>query len=211
MSKKSKAQSFYDRIADVHNLVMSVNGYRGSLAKCLRSIGLRIDENSLVLDAGCGTGVVTLGFYAAGFRPRKTFAVDLSLNSLKIAEEQFQTDEKTDDQNVCPVQANVLRLPFADETFDLIVSCGVLEYVSVEEGLCEFSRVLKKDAKLVLIPVRPSFVGSILEVLYKFKTHSVAETERIAGRYFEIDGNYKFHLTEPIGWSKQVFLWRKRK
>ena len=210
MSEKPTTQKFYDRIADVHNLMMSINGYRASVAKCLRSIGLRIDENSLVLDAGCGTGIVTLGFYAAHFRPHRTFAVDLSLNSLKIAEEQFQTDDETDDANVCLVQGNVLRLPFADETFDLIISCGVLEYISIEEGLREFSRVLKKDAKLVLIPVRPSFIGSILEVLYKFKTHSIAETERIAERYFQIDGNYKFSITEPLGWSKQVFLWRKK-
>lgn len=210
MAKKSKTQSFYDRIADVHNLMMNINGYGASIAKCLRSVDLPVDENSLVLDAGCGTGIVTLGFYAAGFRPRKTFAVDLSLNSLKIANEQFQTDDRTDDANVCLIQGNVLRLSFADETFDLIVSCGVLEYVSIEEGLREFSRVLKKGAKLVLIPVRPSPVGSILEVLYKFKAHSIAETERIAGRYFEIDGNYKFSVTEPIGWSKQVFLWRKK-
>jgi ubiquinone/menaquinone biosynthesis C-methylase UbiE len=211
MSEKSRTQKFYDRIADVHNLMMSVNSYRRSVAKYLRSQDLNLDENSLVLDAGSGTGIVTLGFYAAGFRPRKTFAVDLSLNSLKIAREQFQTDEKTDEQNICPVQANVLQLPFADETFDLIVSCGVLEYVSVEEGLREFSRVLKKGANLVLIPLRPSLVGSILEVLYKFDTHSIKETERIARQYFEIADVYKFPFTEPIGWSKMAFLFRKIK
>ena len=78
-----KTQNFYDRIADVHNLALKINGYRKSVEKFLNSLDLKIDENSLVLDAGSGTGIVTLGFHSAGFRPQKTFALDLSFNSLE--------------------------------------------------------------------------------------------------------------------------------
>jgi SAM-dependent methyltransferase len=56
MAKESTTQSFYDRIADVHNLAMKINGYRDSVAKYLNSLNLNLDSNSLVLDAGCGTG-----------------------------------------------------------------------------------------------------------------------------------------------------------
>lgn len=207
---ETKTRTFYDRIADVHNLMMSVNGYQHSVAKYLRASDLNIDENSLVLDAGSGTGVVTLGFYEAGFRPRKTFAVDLSLNSLKIAGDEFQKNERVDAENVCAVQGNILELPFADNAFDLILSCGVLEYVSIDDGLREFSRVLKPGANLILIPIKPSLIGSVLEKLYDFKTHSVKETICIARQYFEIADKYKFPVTEPISWSKMVFLLRKK-
>jgi ubiquinone/menaquinone biosynthesis C-methylase UbiE len=101
-------------------------------------------------------------------------------------------------------------MPFAAETFDLVLTCGVLEYVPLESGLQEFARVLKKGAKLVLIPVKPSLVGSVLEILYNFKIHSLAETEAIARRYFEIVGNYEFPVTEPMGWSKMIFLLEKK-
>jgi ubiquinone/menaquinone biosynthesis C-methylase UbiE len=208
--KKSKTQRFYDRIANVHNLIMKFNSYQSSIAKLLRSLDLNLDKNSLVLDAGSGTGIVTLGFYGAGFRPRKTFAVDLSFNLLKISSELFETDKQTDGNNICVVQGNVLKLPFADETFDLVLSCGVLEYVSVENGLKEFARVLKKGSKLVLITVRPSFVGSILEKLYNFKTLSIEEIKQIAEIYFQITGVHKFPFTEPIGWSKTIFLLQKK-
>ena len=70
MSQKPTTQNFYDRIADIHNLMMSVNGYRASVAKYLRSADLNVGKDSLVLDAGSGTGIVTLGFYEAGFQPR---------------------------------------------------------------------------------------------------------------------------------------------
>ena len=52
---KNKTQNFYDRIADVHNLAMKINGYQDSVAKYLRSLKLNLNSDSLVLDAGCGT------------------------------------------------------------------------------------------------------------------------------------------------------------
>jgi demethylmenaquinone methyltransferase / 2-methoxy-6-polyprenyl-1,4-benzoquinol methylase len=209
-SKKPKTQNFYDRIADVHNVALRINGYRQSVEKYLKSLDLKIDENSFVLDAGSGTGIITLGFQSAGFRPRQTIALDLSFNSLKIAAEQFVKDKKTDAENVSVVQGNVLTLPFADETFDLVLSCGVLEYVPLEDGLKELARVLKPGAKLVFIPIKPSFVGAVLEFLYKFKTHPMKSVRHISQKYFNIVGRYKFPITEPIGWSKMIFLLEKK-
>lgn len=209
-AKKSKTQNFYDRIADVHNIALRVNGYRSSVEKFLRSLDLNIDENSYVLDAGSGTGIVTLGFQSAGFRPKKTVAVDLSFNSLEVAREQFQKDKEVDSENVCVTQGNILALPFSDETFDLVLTCGVLEYVSLDEGFRELARVAKTGAKLVLIPVKPSLVGSVLEILYKFKTHPLEDVRRISQQYFKIVGDYEFPITEPIGWSKKIFLLEKK-
>lgn len=208
--KKEKTQNFYDRIADVHNLAMKINGYRDSVAKYLRSLNLDLDSGSLVLDAGSGTGIVTLGFHSAGFRPKATYALDLSFKSLQVAEEQFEKDKKTDHRAIYAVQGNVLSLPFADETFDLVLTCGVLEYVSLDEGLKEFARVMKKGARLVLIPVKPSLVGSVLELLYKFKTHPIEQVREISRQYFDIVGDYKFPIREPIGWSKMIFLLQKK-
>jgi ubiquinone/menaquinone biosynthesis C-methylase UbiE len=207
---KTKTQSFYDRIADVHNLALKVNGYRKSVAKYLRSLDLNIGADSLVLDAGSGTGIVTLGFQDTGFRPLKTVAFDLSGNSLKIAREQFAKEKKIDASNIESVQGNVLELPFADDTFDLVLTCGVLEYVSLDAGLKELSRVLKRGGKLVFIPVKPSFVGSVLELLYNFKIHPMSEVVKISQRYFEIVGNHEFPIAEPIGWSKTIFLLEKK-
>ena len=210
MLETSKTQNFYDRIAEVHNIMMRVNGYRASVAKYLKSLDLDLDADSLVLDAGSGTGIVTLGLQSAGFRPKKSIALDLSFNSLKVSREQFKKDRRTDANNIAAVQGNVLELPFADETFDLILTCGVLEYVPLEAGLGEFARVLKPGAKLVLIPIKPSLVGAVLEILYNFKTHSVKQTEAIARRWFNIVGNHKFPSNEPIGWSKMIFLLEKK-
>ena len=115
--KKSKTQDLYDRIADVQNLAMKINGYRDSVAKYLRSLDLDIKPDSLVLDAGSGTGLVTLALYSAGYRPKKTFALDISYNSLLVAAEQFSEDKEVTADEVETVQGNLLSLPFRDESF----------------------------------------------------------------------------------------------
>ena len=210
LEKAKNTQSFYDRIADVHNLTMKINGYRSSVADFLRSLDLKIGEDSFVLDAGSGTGIVTLGFQSAGFRPKKTVALDLSFNLLEVSREEFEKDTDADAKNICPVQGNILKMPFPDETFDLVLTCGVLEYVPLDEGLREMARVLKSGAKLVLIPVKPSIVGSVLEILYNFKTLPIEKVRETSEKYFDIVGDYQFPITEPIGWSKMIFLLQKK-
>ena len=204
-----KAQGLYDRVADVQHLAMKINGYRASVAKYLRSLDLKLGPDSLVLDAGSGTGIVTLAFQDAGFDARRIVSLDLSFNSLKVAREQISKRRryaKTTDA----LQADVLKMPFADETFDLVLMCGVLEYTPLDDGLSEAARVLKPGAPLVFLPVKPSVVGSVLELLYNFKIHPLEKVRAAAARYFNILGNYEFPITEPISWSKTIFLLEKK-
>lgn len=205
-----KTASFYDRIADVHNFALKLNGYRDSVAKFLRSLEIEIGPDSMVLDAGSGTGIVTLAFHRAGFRPSKTVAFDLSGNSLQIAMEQAEKEKYADSKNIVPVQGNILRMPFADKSFDLVLSCGVLEYVPLDDGLKEFARVLKPGGQLVLLPVKPSLVGSVLELLYNFKIHPPENVRRTSRQYFNIIGEPEFPFAEPISWSKAIFLLERK-
>ena len=205
-----KTATFYDRIADVHNLALKLNGYKDSVAKFLSSLNLKVGPETMVLDAGSGTGIVTLAFHQAGFRPRKTIAFDLSGNSLKLALEQAQKEKNVDADNIIAVQGNILSLPFADESFDIVLSCGVLEYVPLDDGIREFARVLKKGGRLVLLPVKPSLVGSVLEIIYNFKIHPFEDVRKISQQYFNIVGEREFPIAEPIAWSKAIFLLEKK-
>lgn len=207
---RNRTATFYDRIADVHNLALKLNGYKDSVAKFLKSLRLEVGPETMVLDAGSGTGIVTLAFHQAGFRPKKTVAFDLSRNSLKLAREQAGKEKNVDANNIESVQGNILALPFADQSFDIMLSCGVLEYVNLDDGLHESARVLKPGGKLVLLPVKPSLVGSVLEIIYNFKIHPLEDVRKISQRYFSIVGNHKFPIAEPIAWSKAIFLLEKK-
>jgi len=205
---KAKTQVLYDRIADVHNLAMKVNGYQRSVAKYFKSLDLKLDEDSLVLDAGSGTGIITLGFHDAGLRVKRVVDLDLSHKSLDVAREEISKKKRYAGRTDF-AQADVLRMPFADETFDLVLTCGVLEYTPLDDGLREAARVLKKGAALVFVPVKPSIVGAVLELLYNFKIHPVSSVRTAAKKYFRIIGNHEFPVTEPISWSKTIFLLEK--
>lgn len=207
--QKIATQGLYDRIADVQNLAMKVNGYRASVAKYLRSLDLNIGPDSFVLDAGSGTGIVTLAFQDAGFGARRSIALDLSFNSLRVSRDEFIKREKYAEMTDA-VQGNILRLPFPDDTFDLVMMCGVLEYTPLDEALRESARVLKKGAPLVLLPVKQSVVGSVLELLYNFKIHKLADVRVTAEQYFNIVVADEFPITEPISWSKTIFLLEKK-
>ena len=208
-NSQTKTQGLYDRIADVQNLAMKVNGYRASVAKYLKSLDLEIDADSFVLDAGSGTGIVTLAFQDAGFHPRRAIALDLSFNSLKVSREEI-TKRKDYAECTDAVQGNILQMPFPDNTFDLVLMCGVLEYTPLDDGLRETARVLKHGARLVLLPVKPSIVGSVLELLYNFRIHRLDSVREAAAKYFNIMGNHEFPITEPIAWSKTIFLLEKK-
>jgi ubiquinone/menaquinone biosynthesis C-methylase UbiE len=205
---RKKTQSFYDRIADVHNFALKLNGYRRSVAKYLRSLDLEVGPDSVVLDAGSGTGIVTMSLLDSGFKPKQVVALDLSFNSLRVSREQF--DKKKRYAPIDVTQGNILTLPFDENTFDMVMTCGVLEYVNLDDGLKELSRVLKPNGKLVLLPVKAGIVGSMLEILYNFKIHPLNDVRRVSRQYFNIVGNHEFPINEPISWSKTIFLLEKK-
>jgi ubiquinone/menaquinone biosynthesis C-methylase UbiE len=144
----------------------------------------------------------------SGFKPKTVVALDLSFNSLRLSREQFEKKKKYSPVEV--VHGNIITLPFAENTFDMVMTCGVLEYVNLDDGLRELSRVLKPNGKLVLLPVKAGIVGSMLEILYNFKIHPLNDVKRVSTQYFDIVGNHEFPINEPISWSKTIFLLEKK-
>lgn len=207
--KFNQTKNFYDQIADVHNLSFKVNGYRQSLEKYFIGKNLNLPEHFRVLDVGCGTGMMISALYGSGLRPLQTIALDLSNKSLNVARKEFIDDKKVVHNTIRYVQGNLLALPFENNSFDLILTCGVLEYVPLDEGFAEISRVLKPEGFVVFLPIRPSLIGKVLERVYSFKTQTTRQVIRTVGNHFTIVEHHKFPLVEPISWSKNLFLLQK--
>ncbi len=207
--KFNQTKNFYDQIADVHNLSFKVNGYRQSLEKYLVNKNLALPEHFRALDAGCGTGMMTSALYRSGLRPQQTIALDLSGKSLEIARKEFIDDKKVVHNSVRYVQGNILSLPFEDNSFDLILTCGVLEYVPLDAGFTEIQRVLKPAGYVVFVPIRPSLMGKVLERMYSFKTPKTKQVLRTVHSHFNVVEHHTFPIVEPISWSKSLFLLQK--
>ncbi len=101
--------------------------------------------DSYWLDAGCGTGVMSLLIASKG---GKVLAVDASENMLEIAKESSQ--EFSDQISYSPIES-VESLPYEDNQFDGIVCSSVLEYLQKpKQCLAEFHRVIKPQGHLII-------------------------------------------------------------
>lgn len=105
-----------------------------------------------VLEAGCGIG--TDGARFAGVGAAYT-GMDASAPALALARQRFARDGLAGDF----VLGSVTALPFADATFDLVFSHGVIHHVvDTDEAVREFCRVLKPGGTvLVMVYNRRSF------------------------------------------------------
>ena len=87
----------------------------------------------LVLDAGCGGGLVARELAAAG---AEVVGVDRSLGSLGVA-------RRATSGHFRPAQGRLERLPFADGSFDAVVAADVLEHLpDLPAAVAELARVL---------------------------------------------------------------------
>jgi ubiquinone/menaquinone biosynthesis C-methylase UbiE len=201
--------SIYDRFTNLYDLMFRVNGYGRSLERYLRENPLPLAAGARVLDAGCGTGLLTLAFLRVHERPVEVASIDLSMRSLQTARKAVQKLRPGPRRRVSFAQSDALALPFADETFDLVLTSGVLEYLPLREGLAELSRVLAPGGRLVFVPVRPSPATLLLEVMFRFKAHPPREVEEETRRFFRVLEHHRFPPFEPIGWTKSLMLAQK--
>ena len=92
-------------------------------------------ENTTVLDVGCGGGFLS---NALATHTYKVTGVDMSVESLNAAKRHDAT------KTVTYLEADAYKLPFANESFDVITAMDFLEHVSKPDVvLKEIARVLK--------------------------------------------------------------------
>ena len=105
----------------------------------------RYPQGSLVLEAGCGVGAQTITL--ARNSPRaQIVAIDISAQSLAAAKAKVQAP------NVRFQQADVLKLPFARESFDHVFVCFLLEHLPRPlEALARLKDVLTPGGSMTVI------------------------------------------------------------
>jgi len=118
-----------------------------------------LPEDSVILDMGCGTGIITREVARRGY---KVIGVDYSYGMLREARGICNAD---DNPEVKLLQADVESLPFRDSSFSLILCLGVITYLESEgKALREFSRVLKPYGTLVLSSRNKAYLGRFFDL-----------------------------------------------
>ena len=128
--------------------------YQYSLFKTMISL---IGAKGLILDNGCGTGTLM------EFLPTNDIVgFDISSGMLNKAKKRMNIFVRGDSQ----------RLPFKDETFNIIVCRALLHHLpDTKEGVTEMQRVLKKNGEVVILEPIQSVLSIIPRTLIKGSEH----------------------------------------
>ena len=206
---EARAGSYYDKIAAFYDLTFKLNGYGRSLDQYFENNPLPISRGAKILDAGCGTGLLTLALMRSVHFPVNITALDLSTTSISAARKAV-AESPGRARDVTFTEGNLLSLPFADNSLDLVVTSGALEYVPLAEGMSELARVIMPGGHLLHIPCRqPSLATTFLEILFRFKSHTRKEILSQTNRHFRMLHEYRFPPLQVIGWSKTAMLAKK--
>ncbi len=173
-----RSKLFYNVLAPVYDHIILSTGYRAHLRRFVQGVELPTKELH-VLDAGCGTGLVTFALLDK-YENIKITAFDYSKDML-MAAEKFQEKENYsnvefylgDIESVNPLKNFNGEMKFLEEeSFDYIFVSGALEYVDMEKGIRELAKYLKKDGVLINIAVRNNLCGKLIGKLMGFKPYS---------------------------------------
>jgi ubiquinone/menaquinone biosynthesis C-methylase UbiE len=147
-----------------------------------------------VLDLGGSSGSFSSVVYR---RDNRNFVVtiDLNLNALKTAA-----------KGINPVEGNILRMPFADRTFDGALGRSILHHIpnELELGVSEISRVLKPGGTLVIQePCNSNIFANLARMFFKTEIHEEGEKpldqktllKAISGRFEISSVNHHFFLS----------------
>jgi ubiquinone/menaquinone biosynthesis C-methylase UbiE len=158
---EARAGSYYDKIASFYDLTFKLNGYGRSLDQYFANHPLPVSRGAKILDAGCGTGLLTLALLRTLHFPVSITALDLSSTSISAARKAVE-ESPGRTRDVTFAEGNLLSLPFSDESLDLVVTSGALEYVPLSEGMAEIARVISPSGHLLHLPCRPSPASTFL-------------------------------------------------
>ena len=138
-------------------------------------------EQKKILDAGAGEG-----YFLSSINAKQKCGIELSEIRVKTALKLFP------DLNI--TVSDVRKMPFEDDSFDVIICSEVLEHVDgYANALEEFKRCIKPDGSIILSFPNENTVAFGRLLLLKFPLHEVdhinslkpKDLENILGKKFE--------------------------
>lgn len=145
-------RSFYDQIAGIYDTVFT--DHRIHVDGVIRLLTERYPDGNrrpLVLDLGCGTGLLGKALGDQGFR---VVGLDFSRKSLQCLHQR--------DSGMACMLADIEFLPISDRCFDAVVCLGVWRHIRARDSvLDDVCRILRDDGYMVLGYFPPKIGGFV--------------------------------------------------
>jgi ubiquinone/menaquinone biosynthesis C-methylase UbiE len=155
-------------------------------------------EGEEILEVGCGEGYLMSHLQSSYAAPRMA-GLDISFGIVRTATQQG-----------CPqvpfLQASVYELPWADQSWDIVVMCEVLEHLENPAAALEEVHRVCRRAVLVSVPREPLWSLANMARLKYLRTlgNTPGHVQRwgrrdfatLVGRYFTVEG-----IASPFPWT----------
>ena len=164
-TKKDKTELAFGKIPAYCKYELFMERYR-SASDFIRMAHVDIDKINL-LDIGSGNGYLK---YFCEFG-------NIEWHGIEIWEERYRDCETLGyKMHRCDIDSE--KLPFNNETFDIVVASHVIEHLKNRDfALHEMYRVLKNGGLLVVgTPIKPIIISNILNLIYSFRVINKGET-----------------------------------
>ena len=211
MSNNSDVQKLYAKRADFYErLFINFLGWRKEL-ETFFSKSDYIHPNYKVLDAGCGTGVVTKTLFQLANRK---FGGRVQFHAFDITEHMLEVFQpwiaKQGANNIEIQKADILAidtLPASWKNYDLIVASTVLEYLprdKVEYALENLKQLLERGGILLIFITKRNFITRWLAKKW-WKTNLYDRQE--IGAFLNNAGFAKFEFKKlSSGWASSILV-----
>jgi demethylmenaquinone methyltransferase / 2-methoxy-6-polyprenyl-1,4-benzoquinol methylase len=152
--RAAKVNELFNRIAPRYDLINDLQSFGLHRYWKRRVVELAgVQSGTRALDICCGTGDLAFGMARRG---AQVMALDFSAGMLEVAQQRMarQKGQGTEaaTQNLGFVQGDAERLPFPDNSFDVVtVGYGLRNLASWETGLQEMVRVAKPGGRIIVL------------------------------------------------------------
>lgn len=148
--EKRNIMRYYDELAGAYD---SLHGDEQDLKIELALRAVRLRDSDLVLDVGCGTGLL---FDHIGDSASQIAGLDLSSGVLKVAAKRSKKLRKGNSVSV--IRADADCMPFPKETFDKVFAFTLLQNLPDPcITVREMTRVARTNSMIVVTGLKKSF------------------------------------------------------
>lgn len=186
---------------EVRTIIYNLQEYdiqitQGTIRETLKKMA--IDGNSFILDVGCGAGQTLIG--CLEYHPKKIVGTDIDLIALKLGAYKF-SKVSSGLTEVFFKQGTGDRLPFEDNSFTHLICRGVLHKLDIEQGIKEFTRILKYNGYMfLLLPSSGYYIWRLLTDTFNLKHFMVLLFILLNGLIFSL-----FNLQIKIRYREKIF------
>ncbi len=142
-----------------------------------------------VLDCACGTGDLTRAFADAG--AKAVTGLDFTPEMLEIARSRRLSPQESTTENISYVQGDAQKLPFEDESFDIVsIAFGIRNVARPPQALTEFRRVLRSGGRLIILEFGRPRLAPIRFLNNIYTRHIMPRTASLISR--DKSGAYRY-------------------